>query len=105
MSILKKALSEKHAKLRVIPLGSVEEAMSVPTGFPYIDYNTGTICEDENGDEFLNIGLPMGKIMLFAGNSQGGKTTLAQQIADAMAKNLGGDVVNLDYERSGNNLD
>ena len=103
MGILKKALGEKHAKLKVIPLGSVEEALSVTTGFPYIDYNTGTICEDASGDEFLNLGLPMGKIMLFAGNSQGGKTTLAQQIADAMARQLDGDVINLDYERSGNN--
>lgn len=104
MGILKKGLAKKHEKLKIIPLGSVALAMSVLTGFELIDYNTATICETGDGEEFLNPGLPFGKIIVLVGNSQGGKTTLGIQIAHNMVKDLNGDVVILDYERSSNNL-
>ena len=104
MGKLHKALATKHAALRKVPLGSVVNAMSIPTGFDLIDYACATICEDTKGEEFLNIGLPMGKIYEFIGNSQGGKTTLAYQCADAMVKDLDGDILALDYEHSSNNL-
>ena len=104
MGRLNKQLATKHAKLRTIPMGSVVNALSVPTGFDLIDYACATICETKENEEFLNIGIPYGKIFEFIGNSQGGKTTLAYQCAHAMVKDLDGDIIALDYERSSNNL-
>jgi RecA/RadA recombinase len=103
MGILKKSLQEKQKKeVKILP-GSVTEALSIQTGFDIIDYRCATICINEDGEEFLNLGLPMGKIIEAIGNSQGGKSTLIAQIAWAMASPLNGDIVYCDFERGLNN--
>lgn len=104
MGILKKQLVEKQKKVHVTTPGSVTDAICVPTGFDIIDYECATLCENDEGEEFLSIGFPMGKIILLAGNSQGGKTTFALQASYNMAKELNGDVVLLDFERASNNV-
>lgn len=104
MGILNKRLKEKHAKLRVVPPGSVTGAVGCPTGYTLIDAHTSVICLDKNGEEFLSSGFPFGKIITFIGNSQSGKTTLAEQIAYNMVAHLNGDIAILDYERSSANL-
>lgn len=104
MGILKLNLEEKHKKLKVIPKGSVTDAMSVETGFPMIDYMTATIVETLNGEMLLNLGIPFGKIIEFIGNSQSGKSTLAYQIGVNMTKEHNGDLIIADFERSGDNL-
>jgi KaiC/GvpD/RAD55 family RecA-like ATPase len=81
--------------------GSVSETMFIPLEIKNLDYHTGTIGTNrETGDEFANLGIPMGKIHMGVGHSQGGKTTLMLQIANAIVKDLNGDVVVCDFERS-----
>lgn len=104
MGILKTKIAEKHKKSQIVHPGAVTHALCVPTGFDLIDYHCATICVNDDGDEFFNLGIPMGKIVLFCGNSQGGKTTLAIQMASNMVAQLNGDIVLCDYERSSNNL-
>lgn len=104
MGILKKQLVAANAKNNVRLPGTAEDTMSIPTGFDFIDYACATVCETEDGEEFINAGLPYGKAYMFIGNSQAGKTTLAIQCANTLAAPYNGDVLVLDYERSSNNL-
>lgn len=81
--------------------GTVSEMMFVPIGIDLVDYHCGTVATNlAEQEQFYNVGLPMGKIHMFVGHSQSGKTTLALQIADAMVKDLNGDVILADFERS-----
>ncbi|BDH16503.1 MAG: hypothetical protein [Bacteriophage sp.] len=111
MGLLKKKLDDKYGKLAIVPQGSVSEAVACPTGITLLDYYTATVCESkvtndnyEKGEEFLSFGLPMGKITLLIGNSGGGKTTAAFQIAHNMTAPYNGDIINLDFERQKSNL-
>ena len=99
MGVLTKSLQKESAKTNKRDDYSAADLMHVPTGFDAIDYEGGTIVEDVDGDPMLNIGLPMGKIILCCGNSQAGKTTGALQFANGMASHLDGDVVIFDFER------
>jgi RecA/RadA recombinase len=101
MGLLNEQIKKEHKKIKAEP-GSVDNTLSVPTGFDIIDYAAGTEQATKDGDEFFNIGHPMGKILMFIGNSQTGKTTLAVQMAYNAIKDLHGDVLIFDYERSFN---
>lgn len=83
--------------------GSVGDSLFVRTSIDVIDYYLGTEINSEDGD-FYNLGIPQGKIVKFIGHSQSGKTTLALQIADATVKELNGDVVVFDFERSSSDM-
>lgn len=99
MGVLTKSLQKDSAKTNKRDDYSASELMHVPTGFDAIDYEGGTIVETTDGEAMVNIGLPMGKIILACGNSQAGKTTGAIQFANGMASHLDGDVVIFDFER------
>jgi KaiC/GvpD/RAD55 family RecA-like ATPase len=102
MGILNKMVKEtKKAILKKQQPGSVAEAMFVPVGLSLLDYQCGTMATNlENGENFYNIGIPMGKVHMAVGHSQSGKTTLLLQVADKMTRDLNGDVVLADFERS-----
>ena len=102
MGILNKKIKDtKKAIVKKQTPGSVAEAMFVPIGNSLLDYQCGTLATNVNeGETFYNIGVPMGKIHMAVGHSQSGKTTLMLQIANAMTKDLNGDVILADFERS-----
>lgn len=101
MGILNKQMKEKEKVLNKAAPFSVADALFVPTGFDAIDYPNGSICTGMDGEDFPNVGLALGKISLFFGNSQGGKTTLALQVMDALLERFtNGDGIILDFERS-----
>jgi len=104
MGLLKDHIKEKEKKSKVVTPGSVEASMAVPTGIDYLDYMSGYVDENDDGEEFYNLGIPQGKITLYVGHSQSGKSTKAYQDAYTMAKELNGDVVIFDFERSTQNL-
>ena len=101
MGILSAKIKETKKTVAKKSIGSVSETVFVPTNIKILDYNGGTMATNaEDGESFYNIGLPMGKIHMAVGHSQSGKTTLMLQFADAMTKDLNGDVILADFERS-----
>jgi len=102
MGILNKNIKKVKAEIikKQAP-GSVAETMFVSTGIDLFDYHCGTIGTNvAEQEEFYNVGLPMGKIHMAVGHSQSGKTTLFLQAAYAMVKDMNGDVILADFERS-----
>lgn len=99
MGILTNDLQEDAKKENKKTEGSSQDLMHVPTGYDSVDVYGGTVSFSDEGETLLNYGLPLGKLTLFVGNSQGGKTTLSIQIADNIAAQLDGDVVLADFER------
>ena len=92
-----------QAKSQKAEPGSVEQSLFVSTGMDVIDYIGGTINLSADKEEFPNIGIPPGKIIIYVGHSQSGKTTLALQTSYNVVKDLGGDVLLFDFERSSSN--
>jgi RecA/RadA recombinase len=105
MGLLNESLKKEETKQKISAPGSVSEAMFVPTGVDIIDFECGTYKVNDEGEEVYNLGIPMGKIIIYIGHSQSGKTTKAIQDAYAMAKDLNGDVIVLDFERSSNDVE
>lgn len=101
MGILNTSIkANKAAIVKKQKAGGVSETLFVPVGVNLLDYHCGTQCTSKDGDSFYNTGIPMGKIHMFVGHSQSGKTTLALQFANAMVEGLNGDVILADFERS-----
>ena len=105
MGLLNSDIKEKENKVKKAGLGSVQDSIYVPTGMDYLDYMSGAIEEVGTAKEFLNVGIPQGKIILYVGHSQSGKSTKAYQDSYALVKDLNGDVVIFDFERSTQNLE
>lgn len=105
MGLLNKEFKVKAAKAKKDSPGAVSDTLFVPTGFDILDHYSGTVINTDNGEEAFNLGLPMGKIIMYVGHSQSGKTTKAIQDAWHMVKDLNGDVVICDFERSSNDLE
>lgn len=105
MGLLNSDIKTKSAKSKKLSPGSVSDTLFVPTGFDILDYYSGTVVKTDEGEEFMNVGLPMGKIIMYVGHSQSGKTTKAIQDAWHMVKDLNGDVIICDFERSSNDLE
>ena len=82
--------------------GTCSEVLFKPIGFDILDYYLGTEVNSDEGEGFYNLGVPQGKISMFIGHSQSGKTTLALQVAYNIVADLNGDVVLYDFERSTN---
>ena len=68
--------------------GMIEETTSqlqFPTGFMYLDYICGNyiIPEDDNGPvcKYHNVGMLAGSVNMVIAKSQGGKSTLASELA------------------------
>ena len=106
MSSLLADIGETYKSEMTRPLGSVSGAAPVPTGFTSLDYECAveSIDETNNNEPIVNVGIEMGKLVLFVGNSQGGKTTLALQIAESMTQ-MGGEVIDLDFERASTDIE
>ena len=105
MGLLNSDFKEKESKVKKAGIGSVQDSIYVPTGMDYLDYMSGNIEEAGTAKEFLNVGIPQGKIILYVGHSQSGKSTKAYQDSYALVKDLNGDVVIFDFERSTQNLE
>jgi len=102
MGLLKKEIKSVKAAIdKATKPGGVSETMFVTTGIDAVDYHCGTIGTNvDEGDQFYNLGIPMGKIHMAVGHSQSGKTTLMLQIAFAICAPLNGDVIVADFERA-----
>lgn len=105
MGLLKAHIKEKELKANKVTPGSVQDTLYVSTGFDYLDAMSGSIETAENGERFYNLGMPMGKIVLYVGQSQTGKSTKAYQDGWAIIKDLNGDMTVFDFERSTSNLE
>lgn len=112
MGILSAAISSSvtSSKAKATPY-NVEKALPCPTHLALLNSYLTTIGKDKEGNEFACSGIAMGKIALFFGPSQSGKTTMAIQVANAMAENIDAeverqvtDIVILDFERSSQNI-
>jgi hypothetical protein len=104
MGILNKNIKKVKADIvkKQAP-GSVSDVAFVQTGLDLVDYYTGTISTNrESNEEYYNLGLPMGKILMYVGHSQSGKTTKAIQDAWGIVGPMNGDIILADFERSSN---
>ena len=112
MGILSSAISSSvsSSKAKTTPY-NVENAIPCPTNLALLNSYLTTFSKDKDGNEFACSGIAMGKISLFFGPSQSGKTTMAIQIANGMAETIDEevgrqvtDVIILDFERSSQNI-
>lgn len=99
MGLLKSTIKKIQKEDRKTSPGSVMESALVPTGVSILDSFGGSVIEID-GKKVLSPGIPMGKIILFVGQSQSGKTTMAIKFAANIASSLNGDVILADFERS-----
>ena len=102
MGVLKKQLAKIEKKFNESKPGQVDDkTLLVPTGMDVIDYACGSVNETDEGD-YVENGIPMGKIIMYVGQSQSGKTTKAIQDAHKIAvdSGLNGDIIIADFERS-----
>lgn len=105
MGLLKTHIKDKEKKASKTTPGSVQDTLYMPTGFDYLDAMSGNIEVLDNGEKIYNLGMPMGKVVLYVGQSQTGKSTKAYQDGWAIVKALNGDMVVFDFERSTSNLE